>query len=599
MQQIKRASLNIDGILLKNATTLVFIMMLTISASICDAGQTTSITDPEANIIYINGKVYTVNEKQPWAEAVAVSGNSIVFVGSNIDAKKYTGKKCRIIDLKGKMLLPGFIDGHTHPVSGAQLTSGADLQYNSIEKIIASVKVYADKNPNEKIIRGFGWRYHLFPSTGPTKKILDIVFPDRPVYLIAIDAHSAWVNSKALELAGITKDTSDPQPGFSYYQRDPKTKEATGYLVEPPAEIAVLNAIQPQTKELIKDVFEKKLKDFAKAGVTSVFDAGILGLPVEDGFSMYFNLEKQGKLVLRVIGSFYHNNPKIDPLPIIEDYRNRFQSELVQAAILKINVDGGDAQHTGAYLQPYADKPETSGEPIFTPEQLNKIVSNADAAGIDCHFHAFGDRAVRIALDAVEAATKINPKRDRRHALAHSLYIADQDVPRFAKLNVVAQMSPQWAMPDPTNLKVSVERLGEDLVNKEFNRYGSVIRSGGVVAFGTDWPAAGYYSTHKPLEVIQVAMTRKMLSGKGLLSVMPPENEIITLEQAIKSSTWSPAYELHLDNKVGTIEPGKRADLVVLGKNLFDIKPEQISEVKVLMTLMNGKITYEDRQLEY
>ena len=157
-------------------------------------------------------------------------------------------------------------------------------------------------------------------------------------------------------------------------------------------------------------------------------------------------------------------------------------------------------------------------------------------------------------------------------------------------------MSPQWATPDPTNLTVSVERLGQDLVFTEFNRYGSVIRSGGIVAFGTDWPAAGYYSTYKPLEVIQVALTREMLSGEGLRQVMPPENEIITLEQAIKSSTWSPAYELHLDNKVGTIEPGKLADLVVLEKNLFDIKPDQISEVEVLMTLMNGKVTYEDKQ---
>ncbi|MBI9092358.1 MAG: amidohydrolase family protein [Desulfobacterium sp.] len=374
MQKVKQASLSLGKILLKNGIDIAFIMMLTISASVAGAGQTTSIADPAAKIVYINGKVYTVNEKQPWAEAVAVEGKNIVFVGSNVDAKKYTGKKHRIIDLKGKMLLPGFIDGHTHPISGVQLTSGTDLQYNSIEKIVASVKAYADAHPDEKLIRGFGWRYHLFPSTGPTKEILDKVFPDRPVYLIAIDAHAAWVNSKALEMAGITRDTPDPQPGFSYYQRDPKTKEATGYLVEPPAEIAVLNAIQPQTKELIEDAFEKMVNGFAKAGITSVFDAGILGLPAEDGFSMYFNLEKQGKLPLRVIGSFYHNNPKIDPLPIIKNYRKRFQSELVQAAVLKINVDGGDAQHTGAYLQPYADKPESSGVPIFTPEQLNKIV---------------------------------------------------------------------------------------------------------------------------------------------------------------------------------------------------------------------------------
>jgi len=548
---------------------------------------------PAADYVFENGKVYTVNEKQPWAEAVAVEGNKIVFVGSNADAKKYVGKKTAVVDLAGKMLLPGFVEGHFHPVAGALLTVGADLQFDSVEEVLKAIKKYADENPDIKLIRGFGWRYHLFPSTGPTKEALDKIIPDRPVLLFAIDGHAAWANSKALEMARITSETPDPQPGFSHYQRDPKTKEPTGYLVEVPAMLEALNELQPQTKETLGKALESLLPQFPAAGITAGFDAG-MGPFSEEGYAIYFDLEKQGKLPMRIVGSYYHNNPRIDPLPIIKEYRNRFRSQLVQAEVLKINVDGGDPQRTAAMLQPYADKPGTSGKPIFTPEQLNDMVTAADAAGIDCHFHAYGDRAVRMALDAVEAAIKTNPKRDRRHTVGHALFMHDDDVPRFAKLNAIAQMSIQWATPDPQNVVVSVQRLGRQIVHTRFSRARSVIDAGGMVAFGTDWPAAGYYSTYKPLEAIEVALTRKMLSGEGLLPVMPPVNEKMTLKQAIRSSTLTPAYQIRLDDRVGSIEVGKLADLVVLEKNLFDVKPEDISDVKVSMTMMNGKVTHRD-----
>jgi len=563
-----------------------------------DTAEAGKKIEQAADFVFTHGKVYTVSEKQPWAEAVAVEGNKIVFVGSSAEAKKHVGEKTKVTDLDGKMLLPGFVEGHFHPIVGAMLTVGVDLQYDSLDEVLQAVKEYADANPDEKLIRGFGWRYHLFPSTGPTREVLDEIVPDRPLLFFAIDGHAAWANSKALEMAGITKETPDPQPGFSHFQRDPKTKEPTGYLVEVPALLLALNKLQPQTQEAIGAAFESLMPQFPAAGITSVFDAGIQGLPAEDGFAIYFDLEKQGKLSMRVIGSYYHNNPKIDPLPIIKSYRKRFRSELVQAEVLKINVDGGEPQHTAAMLQSYADKPGVVGTPVFSPKQLNAMVTAADAAGIDCHFHTQGDRAVRMALDAVESAIHTNPKRDRRHTLGHVIYIQEDDIPRFARLNTIAQMSIQWATPDATNLGVCVERLGRHIVHTRHSRARSIIDAGGMLAFGSDWPAAGYYSTYKPLEAIEVALTRKMLSGEGLLPVMPPVNEILTLTQAIEAATLTPAYQLRLDDRVGTIEVGKLADLIVLEKNLFDVTPEEISDVQVLFTMMNGKVTHQENSFK-
>ncbi len=553
-----------------------------------------------ADFVFTGGKVYTVNETQPWAEAVAVKGNKIIFVGSSSDAQKHISDNTRVIKLDGKMLLPGFVEGHTHPVVGALATVGVDLQFDSIEEVLNAVKTYADANPEMKIIRGFGWRYPLFPSTGPTKEQLDKIIPDRPVFLMAVDAHSAWTNTMALEKAGITKNTPDPQPGFSHYERDSVTGEATGYLVEVPALLAVLVKLQPQTKERIAEEFEKLLPQFPAAGITSVFDAGMTGVGEDNGLEIYRDLERKGQLPMRVVASFYHNNPDVDPLPILKKLNKTYNTELVKANVLKINVDGGDAHYTGVFLQPYADNPKTAGVPVFTPEQLNKMVIAADAAGFDCHFHAFGDRAVRMALDAVEAAIKTNPKRDRRHTLGHVAYLNDEDVSRFAELNVIAQMSVQWAMPDASLLDVSRVRTGKAIFDTEFQRHRSIVDAGGKLSFGTDWPAAAHYSTTKPLEAIEVAMTRKMLRGEkdGGMDVLPPLNELLTLEQSLKSSTIIPAYQIHLDDKVGSIEVGKLADLIVLDKNLFDIKTEEINQVKVLMTLMNGKVTHLDERFK-
>ena len=265
--------------------------------------------------MFKNAAVYTMDSKKPRAEAVAVTGKKISYVGSNKGVKPYVGKKTQVIDLKGKMLMPGFVEAHIHP-GLAMFAQGADLQCESLDEILARVKAWADANPKATVIRGFGWRYFLFPTTGPTKADLDRLFPDRPVMLVAIDAHSAWVNSKALEMAGINAETPDPIPGVSYFQRDPVTKEPTGWVVETAAEQVVLAKLDRPTPDAVNAATARQLTEFAAVGITAAWDAGLGTMPDEVGLEGYQRLEKENKLPLRIVGNYYWNNPAIaDPVP--------------------------------------------------------------------------------------------------------------------------------------------------------------------------------------------------------------------------------------------------------------------------------------------
>jgi len=542
----------------------------------------------KADFVFTNGVVYTVNPRQAWAEAVAVAGNTIVYVGENAGVTSYVGSRTRVIDLRGRMLLPGFVEGHIHPFAGAAIVRGVDLQYDSLDETLEALRAYAKTN-QDRVVRGFGWRYNAFPPTGPRKEELDAIWPDRPAFLTAVDGHSAWVNSKALQIAAITKATQDPVPGFSYFERDRQTREPTGYLVEVPAMVQVLKVSEPITLDAVAAGLAQWLPRAAAAGITAVFDAGIIVTPEEAAFGHYADLENRGMLPFRVVGCHYHNDPKVDPIPIIAALRQKYHTELVRASVLKLNIDGGDPQYTAAMLEPYSDKPDTRGELLLAPDLLKKIVREADRAGIDLHCHSFGDRATRVTLDAIEEAVIVNGPRDRRHALAHLVYVNNDDIPRFAKLGIIAQFSAQWSVPDASWSAVTKVRWGARA--DRMYPCGAIARSGARIALGTDWPAAAYHSTYKPLDAIEVATTRRPL-GKTDGAALPPAEERINLAQALHANTLGAAYQLRLDQETGSIETGKRADLVVLDQNLFRITPHEIHYVTVAMTMMNGRFTH-------
>jgi len=549
-----------------------------------------------ADYVFKNGTVYTIESKHPKAEAVAVTGKKISYVGSDKGAKAYIGKKTKVIDLKGKMLLPGFVESHIHPTL-AIVASGADLPCDSVAEVLARTKAWADAHPDARLIKGFGWRYTLFPTTGPNKADLDKLFPDKPVLLVAIDGHSAWVNSKALELVGIDAKTPDPAPGLSYFQRDPKTNEPTGWVVETIAEQIMFAKLDPPTPEAVMAATAEKLQEFANAGITALWDAGMATIPTERGLEGLQQLEKKNKLPVRIVASYFWNNPAVtDPVEKVLALRKKFNSELVQARTLKIMFDGGEAQHTAVMLQPYADDP--GAHPDFQVDQklVKAAVLKAQAKGVDTHSHNYGNATVRTYLDAVEQARKAYPKSPSRHTSSHNLFVSDQDVPRFAKLNVTMQSSAQWATPDPT-MQRTAGIVGENVAFREQFRHNSILKAGGRLALGSDWPAAGYVSTYKPLDAIQVAITRAILpqyGNKQFTPVLPPVDERITLDQALKAATLDAAYVLGLEDRIGSLKVGKMADIVILDKDLHKIAPKDISTTKVKLTMMNGKITHRD-----
>lgn len=549
-----------------------------------------------ADYVFRNGAIYTINSRNPKVEAIAITGKKISYVGNNAGVQAFIGSNTKVIELNGQMLLPGFVESHIHPTL-ALFTKGADLQYDNINDLLTNLKKWADEHPDAKVIQGFGWRYFLFPTTGPTKAKLDSLFPNRPVMLIAIDVHSAWVNSKALEMAGINAKSPDPAPGVSYFQRDPKTGEPTGWVVETMAEQELLAKLAPPTLDAVNAATATQLPKFAAAGVTAAFDAGIATIPTESGFEAYQQLEKDNKLPLRIVGSYYWNNPEVtDPVEKVLMLRKRFNSELVKINTLKIMLDGGESQHTAVMLKPYADQPNSYGDFQISPKLVAAAVLKAQANGINTHAHSYGDSATSSYLTAIEQAKKVYPNSPSRHTAAHAMFLTDKEIARFVKLNVTMQTSAQWFTPDPT-LGLIIKIVGIDVVSAEYARMNSLLKAGGRLAFGTDWPASGWVATYRPLDAIQVAITRDILPQYGtqrVMAVVPPANERITLDQALKAYTLDAAYVLGLENEIGSLKVGKAADIVVLEKDLHQIAPSEISNTKVKLTMMNGKITYEE-----
>lgn len=551
----------------------------------------TGCPDEASLIVFSGGAVYTCDPKRPWAQSVAVRGREIIAVGTDSEVRELIDANTRVIELAGRMMAPGFVEGHIHPILGGFLASGVDLQVPTRADALAAIADYAQTHPDGPV-RGFGWRVDMFGPEGPYRELLDEIIPDRAALMFAIDGHSLWANSKALEIAGVTADSVDPVPGFSFYTRD-QSGVPTGFVLEMPALLPIVNAVEPMTKALLAQLFRDWAPKAAAAGITAMFDAGIPPLGDEPGglAGVYTESEAAGQLPFRVVASHLIKAPPIDEA-VAEtcSLSAHLNTELVSGGVLKILGDGTVEGHTACLLEPYTDMPESSGQAPFSDEQWCQLVTAADAAGIDVHIHALGDRTVRSALDAIEAAIHTNPPRDRRHTIAHLQFVDDTDQPRFGELGVIAQFSVNWLSADPGTVGTTIERCGLDRQRKMF-RPKSILESGGMITFGTDWPAAGWFSTYKPLDAIEVSITRQLV-GSPDAPVLEPLGERLNLHQALHANTINAARQLRLDHKVGSIEPGKLADLVVLAENLFDVEPHRIASTRIDMTMMNGRFTH-------
>jgi hypothetical protein len=523
---------------------------------------------PSADLVFKNGSVYTVAENQKWAEAVAVKDGEIVYVGDNEGAEAYIGGNTQVIDLNGKMLLPGFIDNHSHMYAKAEELFWFSLYpYSTMEEYKQEIKRYFEETPNLDQIRfgGVGFKYQVVrdysESTGLLpKEIIDEVVSDWPVVIIDNGHHSIWVNSKALELAGITKDTPDPQGGV--IERDPVTGEPTGILHEFSAIALLVNGLPISyfTVEQNKAAILAYQEMAAERGTTSAFVPLAGESPHETLLEAFRQLDNEGKLTLSYeIALWADENKGLEQVERFEKLRSEHQGKLYKVNSIKFFADGQDL--------------------VWDQGQLERIFTELDKKGFRIFVHAIGAPGLepsKAALDAFEYARKQNGKRDARHALTHINWVTEQDVPRFKELDIVAVPQPHWATWVPPGLTEEQK--------KNVNRLRSFFDAGVTVASGSDYPVSDFW----PLVAVEMGITRMDLHETDPAKAFVPE-EGATLEQMIESYTINGAYFRFEENERGSIEVGKKADLVVLEKNLFEIPATEIADTKILMTFFEGK----------
>jgi hypothetical protein len=535
-----------------------------------------------ADLVLRNGAVYTMDASRTWASAVAVSNGRIVYIGADAGAAAWTGPRTTVVDLEGRMVMPSFEDSHVHPVEGGiELGRCVLNDFTTPQQILDAVTQYATKNPTKPWVLGAGWQLPVFPNANPSKALLDAIVPDRPVYLAAADGHSAWVNSKALQLAGVTKATADPPNGR--IERDAATGEPSGTLREAATDL-VAGKIPPTTPEDYVEGLRRALAMANRFGITTLMEANAS----EEILKAYAELDRRGELTARVVAAMATDPGRgVAQIPALVAMRSKYESRHLRATAVKLFADGVIESHTAALLEPYLGTDGDRGKPNFEPEALDRLVVALDREGFQVHVHAIGDRAIRMALDAFERARAANGVRDSRHHIAHLELIDPQDLPRFRRLGVIANFQPLWAYPDTYITDLTVPVLGPER-SRWLYPIGSVAKTGAVVVCGSDWSV----SSMNPLEAIQVAVTRRdpaLAAGPAWI----PE-EVVDLPAVLAGYTINGAYVNFQERETGSIEVGKAADLIVLDHNLFDVPPSEIHRTKVLLTLLEGKEVYRD-----
>jgi predicted amidohydrolase YtcJ len=550
-------------------------------------GSPAAEAPPSPELILTGGRIWTADAAQPWAEAVAVRGDRIAYVGTGAGAKALGGPATKTIDLAGRLVTPGFNDGHLHLMSGALALERVDLiEDQDTPAVQARIRAFAAANPGTPWVLGRGWLYGSFAGGLPTKEQLDAVVPDRPAYMECYDGHSGWANSKALALAGITRDTPNPPRGEIV--KDPKTGEPTGALKE--AATALVEAkIPPPTTEQRYALLLRALKLLNSQGLTSVQDAGYGPDEIGSELALWERAQREGALTVRLKASV-RMSPVAADAAVAEATKlaARPKDPWLRFGTVKGFVDGVIEAHTAAMLAPYSDDPKLgSGAPNWEPGALDAAVTAADKAGLQVYLHAIGDRGVRMALDAHEAAARANGPRDRRGRVEHIETIDPADYPRFQALGVLASMQPLHANPDLNNSAVWSRNAGPDRAGRGF-AWGNVQRAGGRLVFGSDWPVV----TSDVFRGLYVAVTRKTREGTPPGGWLP--DQAVTIEEALRHYTIDGAYGAFEETERGSLTTGKWADLVVLSNDLFKAPPEDILKAKVLMTMAGGRVVHRD-----
>ncbi len=552
-----------------------------------------AIASEPADKVLRGGAIYTVDATRSWAQALAISGDKITFVGTDSEADAYIGPATTVIELDGKMVLPGFQDSHIHPISAMLKTRMCNLTgLPGLEAYLQKIRQCVRDKPDANWISGAGWSHAYFDDQQrPDKKLLDDIAPDRPITLSSYDGHSVWANSKAMELSGIDASTEDPPAGI--IERYSGSREPIGLFLEGPAIKLILKAQPAYTDQDRFNALMEVQSYLNGLGITSVTDAwvDVNNEGATGTIPAYQKAAAENRLTLRVVAALYWQpNGGMQQLEQMKQIRSASNFANFRADSVKIWQDGVMHTHTAGLLQDYADRPGERGLSMFEPTLLNEIVTALDKEGFQVHIHADGDRALREALDAFALAQENNGKRDSRHQVAHLELVNPDDIPRLRKLGVIANVQPMWStsrayISDLINVKLGEKRKRWMEINRSF------LQQGITVAYGSDW----FVTSPNPMDLIEAAVTRIRpalpLKDKRTAKPMLPGEEV-TIGEAIASYTINGAFAARQEQVTGSLEVGKLADIVVLDKNLFDVEPVRISETRVVLTLMGGALVY-------
>lgn len=545
----------------------------------------------KATIVFKNGTIQTMVAEGDTAAAMAVRGNEIVYVGNDSGLDKYIGNDTEVIDLDGGMVVPGFMDGHIH-APGDWLTKLYEIDLSkgsTIKEYKKIIKEFVDAHPDDEAYTGHPFMINAFEqedgtNPGPNKELLDKICSDKPIQLFDVSHHSCWVNSKALEMAGITNDTADPTGGI--ITRD-ANGEATGYLIDSAANlVSDVVEVKHTDKQYLKAI--KKYQEAAAAyGITGITNLTAVST------KFYRDLEKDGELNLRmrVLPTITPGMTTDEAVKTVENLK-KYESDMISTGTAKIFSDGVTEGGSAVMLEPYTDAAGKGegwyGESVWDQQEFSNMVVALDKAGVQVHVHAIGDGAVRNTLDAYERAISENGARDdRRNTMTHVCAVTDDDIQRIADMNVLCALQFLWMYRDSL-CDLEVAFVGEERAMK-FYPVKTMIEKGCFVSGASDGPVTGY----APLEEIEVAVTRNSpYKDEEDTDMYRWPEQGITAYQALEAYTKNVAYENYMEDKIGTLEVGKLADITVLDTNILKCDPKKISDAKVRYTISDGRIVY-------
>lgn len=572
----------------RRALPVALALLLPLAACGRQPADTASTTANAPDAVYVNGAIYTVDDANTWADAMAVKDGRITAIGRTDDISKLRGAQTQVVDLGGRMVMPGINDQHAHPMQ-AGLAHFFECSFPfslTMDQMLDKVRACVAQAPKGTWIRGGQWgRELLATSRPPNRTILDAISTDHPIFLGDSTVHDAWVNSKALELLGIAKGTPNPHGGV--IDRD-ANGEPTGILHDN-ATFFSMQKLPAYTADQYAQALEWAMGQMNAVGVTSIRDALV------DSYALraYHSLDQAGRLHMKVgtalawKGSWSESHDKeLDNIA----HRGEYRTANIDTDFAKIFLDGIPPSRTAAMLDPYLPDTEHGknfrGELIHSPEELKQDLVTLDKEGITVKIHATGDRAVRVALDAFEAARKANGMSDRRHEVAHAELISAQDVPRFKALNVTAEMCPILWYHSPL-VAVMAQTLGDEKAN-HFWPTRTMVDSGALVSYGSDWPSV--VPDPSPWPGIESLVTRRdpyTNAGEQLWG-----EQAVDLPTAVRIFTRNGAVAARRGDAIGTLAVGKTADFIVLDRNIFKVPIEQVSDTKVLSTVVDGKEIY-------